>query len=294
MYRMAALYRFTPVTDIHVLRREILDFGACLEGMCGTILLAPEGINGTIGAKPEALEKMIGFLDERLGIRRGELKYADSAVSPFNRFKVKPKKEIITLRRPEADPNRQAGRYVEAQDWNALINDPEVTVIDTRNVYETEVGIFKNAIDPHLNVFSEFPGWVENNLDPEKHKKIAMFCTGGIRCEKASSYMLAQGFEEVFHLKGGILKYLETVPADRSLWQGECFVFDKRVAVAHGLKEGGYMICHGCRMPLAAKEKSDERYEEGVSCSRCADSLAPERITTLRMRHRHFLERKRG
>lgn len=290
-YKIAAFYRFVTVPDISSLRREILDFGQNLEGLCGTILLAPEGVNATIGAKAEALESMIGFLDEKLGIKKGELKYSESAVTPFNRFKVRPKKEIITMRRPEANPALRVGEYVEAVNWNELAADPDVVLIDTRNIYETEVGIFKGAIDPGLKSFSEFPDWVEKNLDPKKHKKVAMFCTGGIRCEKASSYMLAKGFENVYHLKGGILRYLETIPADQSLWQGDCFVFDKRVAVSHGLAAGSHTICHGCRHPLSLQETRHEKYEEGVSCPHCADTLTPERIASLRMRHKHFLER---
>ena len=291
-YKIAAFYRFTPLKNIPDLRRDVTDFAKTLEAMYGTILLAPEGINATIGAKPADLDAMIDFLDEKFGIRKGELKYSTGTVTPFNRFKVRPKKEIITMRRPEADPNIRVGRYVEAQEWNTLINDPEVTLIDTRNIYETEVGIFRGAIDPGLNTFSEFPAWVEKNLDPEKHRKIAMFCTGGIRCEKASSYMLAQGFENVYHLKGGILKYLETIPADQSQWDGACFVFDKRVSVV--LEEGRHTICHGCRSPLTLEDTNHEKYEEGVSCARCADSLTPERAGALRARHKHFLERLAG
>ncbi|MCE7886868.1 MAG: rhodanese-related sulfurtransferase [Alphaproteobacteria bacterium PRO2] len=293
-YKIAAFYRFTPVEDIDSLRAEIVTFGKTLQGMCGTILLAPEGINATIGAKEQALDKMIDFLDARLGIRQGELKYSESAGAPFNRFKVRPKKEIITMRRPEADPNVRKGEYVEAADWNALMNDPDVTLIDTRNIYETEVGIFQGALDPKLGTFTEFPAWVEKNLDPAKHKKVAMFCTGGIRCEKASSYMLAAGFEKIYHLKGGILKYLETIPADQSKWDGACFVFDKRVSVIHGLEEGRHTICHGCRAPLAPEDTSHAKYEEGVSCAHCADALTPERTASLRARHKHFLERYSG
>lgn len=293
-YKIAAFYRFVTIPDTHALRAEITAFGKDLDGMCGTILLAPEGVNGTIGAKPAALDQMVDFLDAQLGVRRGELKYSDSANTPFNRFKVRPKKEIITLRKPEADPNVQVGQYVEAADWNALMNDPDVTIIDTRNTYETEIGIFKGAIDPKLNVFSEFPDWVEKNLDPKKHKKVAMFCTGGIRCEKASSYMLAQGFENVYHLKGGILKYLETVSTDESKWDGACFVFDKRVSVIHGLAEGRHTICHGCREPLTPEDVAHEKYEEGVSCARCADALTPERAAKLRHRHKQYMERYSG
>jgi UPF0176 protein len=293
-YKIAAFYRFTPVENIEALRAEIVAFGKDLDGMCGTILLAPEGVNATIGAKPEALDTMIDFLDSKLGIKQGELKYSESANTPFNRFKVRPKKEIITMHRPEANPNVQKGEYVEAADWNDLIADPDVTLIDTRNIYETEVGIFKGALDPRLNIFSEFPDWVEKNLDPKKHKKVAMFCTGGIRCEKASSYMLAAGFENVYHLKGGILKYLETIPADQSQWEGGCFVFDKRVSVMHGLEEGRHSMCHGCRQPLTPEDTTHAKYEEGVSCAHCADKLTAERAEALRQRHKTFLERYEG
>lgn len=291
-YKIAAFYRFTPLADIPALRRALRDFGAGIEGLCGTILLAPEGINGTIGAYPDALDRMVDFLDRQFGLHQGEIKFSTSVKTPFNRFKVRPKKEIITMKRPDANPNKQVGTYVEAQNWNDLVSDPEVVLIDTRNDYETRVGIFKDAIDPDIKVFTEFPAWVEKNLDPQKHKKIAMFCTGGIRCEKASSYMLAQGFENVYHLKGGILKYLETIPADESLWKGECFVFDNRVSVTHGLGEGDYKICHGCREPLSQEEINDASYEPGVSCPHCAQSLTPERISSLRTRHKHYLERK--
>ncbi len=294
MYRIAALYRFVRIDDVPALRQEIMDFGAQLDTMCGTLLLAPEGVNGTIGALPEAMGRMIDFLDTKLGVRSGELKYSESARHPFNRFKVRAKKEIITMRCPEADPTERAGQYVEAQDWNDLINDPDVTLIDTRNIYETEVGIFKGAVDPRLDVFSEFPEWVEKNLDPAKHKKVAMFCTGGIRCEKASSYMLAHGFENVYHLKGGILKYLETIPAEKSLWEGECFVFDRRVAVRHGLQEGDFTICHGCREPLSPEDTEHASYEEGVSCHHCAEALTEERMASLRMRHKHYMQRRAG
>ncbi|MCB1840140.1 MAG: rhodanese-related sulfurtransferase [Rhodospirillales bacterium] len=294
LYKIAALYRFVPVTDIPALRAEIRQFGESCEGMCGTLLLAPEGVNGTIAAKPEALDRMIGFLDQKLGILQGEVKYSSCEGTPFNRFKVRPKKEIITLKRPEADPNRQVGEYVSAQDWNALLADPEVVLIDTRNEYETRVGIFKNALDPKLDVFTQFPEWVEQNLDPEKHKKVAMFCTGGIRCEKASAYMLAHGFEKVYHLKGGILKYLETIPAQESLWEGECFVFDKRVSVGHGLDQGRWDICHGCREPLSQDDLKSAAYEKGVSCPHCIGELTEERAKRLRERQSYYNSRHNG
>ena len=291
-YKIAAFYRFVRINDIPALRAEITSFGENVAGLCGTILLAPEGINGTIGAHPNALDKIIAFLDTKTGITQGELKYSHASERPFNRFKVRPKKEIITMRRPDADPTVQVGDYVEAADWDKLTSDPEVTLIDTRNIYETDVGIFKNALDPRIDTFSEFPAWVEKNLDPKKHKKVAMFCTGGIRCEKASSYMLAAGFEEVYHLKGGILKYLETIPAEQSSWDGECFVFDQRVSVTHGLEEGGYSVCHGCRAPLSAEDVKHEKYEAGVSCPHCASKLTREREASLRMRNQHYKENR--
>jgi UPF0176 protein len=291
-YKIAAFYRFVRIDDIQSLRANIRAQGENMKGICGTILLAPEGINGTIGAHPDALDEMVAFLDSKTGIAQGELKYSTAMDKPFNRFKVRPKKEIITMRRQEADPTQQVGAYVEAADWNTLIADPGVTLIDTRNIYETEVGIFKNALDPRLNTFSEFPAWVEKNLDPAKHKKVAMFCTGGIRCEKASSYMLAAGFENVYHLKGGILKYLETVPADQSLWEGECFVFDQRVSVTHGLEEGNFTICHGCREPLSEENTKQPSYEAGVSCLHCAPRLTPDRAEALRMRNLHYREKR--
>ena len=295
-YKIAALYRFTPVEDIPALRKEIQDFNAreLKNGMCGTILLAPEGINGTIGAKEKTLDAMIDFLDEKLGIREGELKYSWATQTPFNRFKVRPKKELITLRKPEADPNIQVGEYVAPEDWNDLINDPDVVLVDTRNEYETRVGIFDGAIDPDIDVFTEFPDWVEKNLDPTKDKKVAMFCTGGIRCEKASAYMLAHGFENVYHLKGGILKYLETVPAEDSKWKGECFVFDQRVSVGHNLKEGDWSVCHACREPLSAEDIKKHDYEKGISCHHCIDTLTPERIKALRARQEHYDARYNG
>lgn len=288
-WKVAALYKFTPVTDIPALRAKIYDFAQKhAPDICGTLLLAPEGINGTIAAPAAQMDAMIGFLDERLEITTGELKYSSAGEKPFNRFKVRPKKEVITLKRPEADPTKLVGKYIEPQDWNALIADPEVILIDTRNDYETKIGIFEGAIDPHMKVFTEFPEWVEKNLSPEKHKKIAMFCTGGIRCEKASSYMLAHGFENVYHLKGGILKYLETIPADRSKWKGECFVFDHRVAVGHGLREADWSVCHACREPLSKEDIARPEFEAGISCHHCRTALTPERERALRERQKHY------
>jgi len=287
-YKVAALYRFVPIADIASYRMQLQNLEQENPSLCGTLLLAPEGINGTIAAYPEEMDRVIATLDEWLGVSKGELKFSDASIKPFNRYKVRPKKEIITMRQPEADPNKQVGEYVSAQEWNDLINDPEVVLVDTRNDYETKVGIFEGAIDPGLKIFTEFPDWVKENLDPAKHKKVAMFCTGGIRCEKASAYMLAEGFENVYHLKGGILKYLEEVPEEQSKWDGECFVFDQRVSVGHGLKEGDWSVCHACREPLSAGDLEHPDYEKGVSCHHCKSSLTPEREKSLRDRQAYY------
>ena len=290
MWTVAALYRFVELTDLPALQAALKD--ACAEnGICGTILIAPEGVNGTIAGIGEKLTAVIDILDRYTGIKFGELKYSTSTGKPFLRMKVRIKKEIITMAAPEADPTKRVGTYVEPADWNALIADPDVTLIDTRNDYETAVGIFRGALDPNIAKFTDFKDYVASNLDPAKHKKVAMFCTGGIRCEKASSFMLAHGFEEVYHLKGGILKYLETVPPEQSRWDGECFVFDRRVAVGHGLEEGVHDICYGCRFPLAPGDRDQPSFEPGVSCPRCIDSLTKEKAASLRMRHEQFSKR---
>lgn len=236
IWKVAAFYRFVPLENLPGLRAEIKALCAH-HGLCGTILLAPEGINATIAGAPDDLDAALEKFDLMTGIKKGELKFSTAAARPFKRMKVRLKKEIITLRAPEADPAKQVGAYVDAKEWNDLLADPDVILLDTRNAYETAEGIFKNAIDPQIRTFTRFKDFVRGNLDPARDKKIAMYCTGGIRCEKASSYLLAQGFKEVYHLKGGILKYLEDVPADQSLWQGSCFVFDERETLGHGLTE---------------------------------------------------------
>jgi UPF0176 protein len=239
IWTVCALYRFVSIPNAEAMRPVVKQL--CLDhGICGTILLAQEGLNGTIGAPtPEAMSIIMGFLDENFGVTKGEVKYSTAAEKPFDRMKVHFKREIVTLKAPEADPTQQVGTYVSPQEWNELISDPEVVIIDTRNKFEVKMGQFEGAIDPMTTIFSEFPAFVQEHLDPGKHKKVAMYCTGGIRCEKASSYMKAHGFENVYHLKGGILKYLEEIPADQSKWEGSCFVFDKRVALGHGLEEVG-------------------------------------------------------
>lgn len=292
MWTVAALYRFVAIADLPALQAAVK---ACaLENdICGTLLLAPEGVNGTIAAPSAAqMENMINLLDTHLGVRSGELKFSTAEDKPFRRAKIRLKKEIITMKAPEADPTKQVGTYVTPENWNALIADPDVTLIDTRNTYETAVGIFKGAIDPQIQTFTQFKDYVANNMDPAKQKKVAMFCTGGIRCEKASSYMLAHGFEEVYHLQGGILKYLETVKPEESQWDGECFVFDRRVAIGHGLEEAPYNLCYGCRFPINEEDMKQPSYEEGVSCPHCFDTLSAEKAHAFRMRHAQLMREK--
>ena len=283
---VSAFYKFVPMPDHTTFRDQLLR--VCDDaGMRGSILLAPEGINGTVAASREATDNVIGWLrsDERLADL--EIKESMSDTAPFRRMKVRLKSEIVTFRQP-VDPTTRVGTYVEPSDWNAVISDPEILVIDTRNREEVSIGSFENAVDPDTESFTEFAQFV-GTLDPAKHAKIAMFCTGGIRCEKASAYMLDQGFGEVFHLKGGILQYLEDVEPAESLWRGECFVFDERVTVDHDLQPGDYTICRGCRRALDYDDRMTEGYEEGVSCAACIASNDEARATRLRERHRQIL-----
>ena len=266
---VATFYKFVSLPDCADLRSRLLQFCQSYP-LRGTILLAQEGINGTIAGSREAIDAVLAYLrsDQRLA----DLEHRESPAAelPFDRLKVKVKSEIVTLGLPEVDPSRQVGTYVEPQDWNALITDPDVIVVDTRNAYEISVGTFQGAQNPQTGSFREFPGYVQQNLESAQSKKIAMFCTGGIRCEKASAYLLSQGFQQVYHLKGGILKYLEEVPAEASLWQGECFVFDQRVAIQHGLEAGTHKMCFSCGHPVSEADRSSPDFEEGVSCPRCA------------------------
>ena len=269
---VAALYKFVALPDYRELREPLLD--VCLDaGVKGTLLLATEGINGTIAGSRLAIDEVLAYL--KSDARFNDIDHKESLDSelPFYRMKVKLKKEIVTMGREGIDPKMLVGHYVEPQDWNALITDPEVTVIDTRNHYECDIGSFEGAINPQTTTFKEMPAFVDQQLDPVKHKKVAMFCTGGIRCEKSTAYLLEQGFDEVYHLKGGILKYLEEVPEEKSLWQGECFVFDNRVAVDHNLNVGSYDQCHGCRHPITEAQKSSPHYQRGVCCPLCYDQL---------------------
>jgi UPF0176 protein len=242
------------------------------QGIKGTILLAHEGINGTIAGSRQGIDAVLGWLRSRSELAHLTHKESTAPTMPFDRLKVRLKQEIVTLGVP-VDPTVQVGTYVEPKDWNTLIADPEVLLIDTRNHYEVEIGTFEGAQNPQTTSFRDFPQYVENHLDPKIHKKIAMFCTGGIRCEKASSYLLNQGFEQVYHLKGGILKYLEEVPAAESQWQGECFVFDQRVAMQQGLALGTHDSCLSCGHPIAPSDKQSEHYEAGISCPYCYANL---------------------
>ena len=287
MVVVAALYQFTPFKNYTELQKPLLN--VCKSNKVkGTLLLAAEGINGTVSGTREGIDNLVSYLTNDLGLNNLEYKESFADDHPFFRMKVRLKREIVTLGQPDINPNEKVGTYVDPKDWNDLISNPDVVLIDTRNDYEVKIGTFKGAIDPKTQSFTEFPDYVKQHLDKTKHKKVAMFCTGGIRCEKASSYMLSQGFGEVYHLKGGILKYLETIPAEKSLWQGECFVFDQRVAIKHGLEQGSYDVCHGCRMPITDADKYSPYFEKGVSCPNCYDVVSEERKQRARERQRQI------
>ncbi|TWI53354.1 UPF0176 protein [Pseudomonas duriflava] len=284
---VAALYKFVTLNDYIALRDPLLDV-LVQNDIKGTLLLAKEGINGTISGTRAGIDAVLAHLksDARLVDLDHKESYCDE--QPFYRTKVKLKKEIVTLGVPGVDPNEKVGTYVEPKNWNALISDPEVLVIDTRNDYEVSIGTFTHAIDPKTKSFREFPEYVRQHFDPTRHKKVAMFCTGGIRCEKASSFMLNEGFEEVFHLKGGILKYLEEVPQEESLWQGDCFVFDNRVTVRHDLSEGEYDQCHACRTPVSTEDRTSPHFVPGISCPHCWDSLPEKTRASARERQKQI------
>jgi len=291
---VCALYKFVRLENFEALRAPLL---AAMEAndVRGTLLLAYEGINGTIAGPEAGINAVLSHLtsDERLNQLSYKLSYNDE--NPFQRTKVKLKKEIVTMGVEGIDPNHVVGTYVKPKDWNALISDPEVIVVDTRNDYEVEIGTFKDALNPNTETFREFPDYVKENLDNTKHKKVAMYCTGGIRCEKSTAYLKEQGFDEVYHLEGGILKYLEEVPKEESLWEGECFVFDGRVAVNHDLEQGQYDQCFACRFPLTEEEMQSEHYVKGVSCHRCHDKVTDEQRARFAERERQIqLAEKRG
>jgi len=293
-YCVAALYHFTALPDYERLRAPLQDMCDLL-GVKGTLLLAHEGINGTIAGSDANVCALLRFLkaDPRLGALDHKLSRAKDM--PFYRMKVRLKKEIVTMGVDGVDPNKIVGTYVDPKDWNALISDPDTVLIDTRNDYEVEIGTFKGALNPQTETFREFPKWAKDNQAKLKKPKIAMFCTGGIRCEKASSYLKQQGYSDVYHLKGGILKYLETQPKDTSLWHGDCFVFDQRVAVGHGLKQGPYDQCFACRYPITQDDKKSPLYVKGVSCARCHAKMSDEQKTRFGERQKQIsLAQKRG
>lgn len=284
-YLVAAFYKFVALPDYKALQAGIQDCAVANQVM-GTILLAEEGINGTVSGPEEGVRALLDYIKSDKRICDLEHKESWAEENPFYRMKVRLKKEIVTLGVDGVSPTKSVGEYVEPENWNDFINDPDVVVIDTRNDYEVAIGSFKGAVDPETTSFRELPEWVEEQDNLLEGKKIAMFCTGGIRCEKSTSFMKEQGFDDVYHLKGGILKYLETVPQEESLWEGECFVFDQRVSVGHGLKQGPYDLCHACRHPITEEDKTSELFAKGVSCPRCYNKQST------RQRQR-FIERQK-
>jgi UPF0176 protein len=290
-YLVTALYHFVNVDNYQDFQQPILNF--CKNhNIKGTLLLAKEGINGTVSGLQSDVGLFHEFIQEEPlfngSFKNLEHKESWAESNPFYRMKVKLKKEIVTLGVPGISPKKHVGQYVDPKDWNALITDPDTIVIDTRNDYEYDIGTFKNAINPNTKTFREFPDFVKKNLASNKNKKVAMFCTGGIRCEKATSFLLDEGFDEVYHLKGGILKYLENVPQEKSLWDGECFVFDQRVSVKHGLEEGIYDQCFACRHPLSPDEMKSEHYLKGQSCPYCFDKLSLKKKASLNERQKQI------
>ena len=287
---VAALYKFVEIDDLLSLQNNL--YKICEENnIMGTILIADEGVNGTISGKHNEIKETISSLTSDNRFSNIEIKYSSTDKQPFHRMKVRLKKEIVTIGLPEINPNKKVGTYVRPEDWNELISDPNVIVIDTRNKYETKIGSFQNALDPETSSFREFPDWVKKfkNSEDNTNKKIAMFCTGGIRCEKASSLMKEEGFENVYHLQGGILKYLETVDKENSLWNGECFVFDQRVCLTDELEVGSYKMCFACRMPITEEEMQNEKYIEGISCIYCYDKTTEEKKERFGSRQKQIL-----
>lgn len=290
-YAVAAFYLFAELEDFAQKRSPLLAWCQRHE-VCGSILLAREGVNGTIAGPEAGINAVLGWLREDPRLAELTEKRSQCAFPPFRKMKVRLKKEIVRLGVEGIDPNAKVGQYVAPQDWNALIDDPEVVLIDTRNSYEIEVGKFKGAIDPLTDDFRSFPDYVQQQLDPQKHRKVAMYCTGGIRCEKATSYLLEQGFENVYHLHGGILNYLEQIPETETRWQGECYVFDDRVSVNHDLQPGQWLNCVGCGKPIHESETRSPKYIEGVCCPRCHDTMPEEKRQRLAERHRQIQQAK--
>ena len=288
-FTVAALYHFTRIKDPVAKRYPLLSLCRS-QGVRGTVLLATEGINGTIAGTPEGIASVIDHLEGWPEVDNLEVKYSFSNENSFKRLKVKIKNEIVTIRKPEINTPLDVGKYVQPAEWNDLITREDVLLVDTRNNFEFKIGRFSNAIEPGTDSFHEFPDWADKLASrPDKPSAVAMYCTGGIRCEKATAYMKQVGFDEVYHLKGGILKYLEDVPEDESLWEGECFVFDGRVSLKHGLKEGNYELCYGCQFPVSPSDRSSPLFEQGVSCPRCHDSLPDADRARYRERQRQIV-----
>jgi len=291
---VSALYQFVRLEHPESLRQPLVDF-LNEQDIRGTLILANEGINGTVSGTRDAINALYAWFKNHPPLDQVSSKESFFNEQPFYRTKVKLKKEIVTLGVEGIDPLKVVGTYVKPKDWNSLIADPEVLLVDTRNDYEVDIGTFKGAVNPSTESFREFPAFVKEQLDPQKHKKVAMFCTGGIRCEKSTAYLKEQGFDEVYHLEGGILKYLEEVPADDSMWDGQCFVFDNRVSVGHGLEPGNYQLCHACRKPLSATDREHEHFEEGLSCHHCFGQVTEQQRQRFEERQRQLeIARSRG
>ncbi|MCG6111160.1 MAG: rhodanese-related sulfurtransferase [Paracoccus sp.] len=284
---VAALYHFARLPDPGARQGPLLDLCRA-QGLCGTLLLAPEGVNGTIAGPRAGILAVLDHIRAWSGFATLDWKESAADAPPFARMKVRLKAEIVTMGQPDMDPATTTGHYVAPRDWNALIAAPDVAVIDTRNDYEVQIGTFQGAIDPGTRSFRDFPAWWQENAHRFAGKRIAMFCTGGIRCEKSTNYLISQGVDQVYHLQGGILKYLEEVPEADSAWQGDCFVFDQRVSLTHGLAPGRHGLCHACRRPLAPEDRARPEYEEGVSCHRCAEEYGPEDRARFRERQRQI------
>jgi UPF0176 protein len=291
---VCAMYKFVTLNNYQEIKPNLYKVMEDNQ-IKGTLLLANEGINGTVAGTREAIDTLLNWLQSDDRLTNISYKESFTEVMPFNRSKVKLKKEIVTMGIEGIDPKQVVGTYVEPKDWNALISDPNVILVDTRNDYEFQVGTFENAVNPNTETFREFPQYVQDNMSPAKHKKVAMFCTGGIRCEKSTAYMKEQGYEEVYHLKGGILKYLEDVAKDDTMWKGDCFVFDERVTVNHDLERGNYDQCHACRLPITEQEKLDTKYQKGVSCPHCFDKISDDQKARFAERERQVeLAKARG
>tara|TARA_B100000941_G_scaffold248475_1_gene193958 strand:- start:354 stop:1289 length:936 start_codon:yes stop_codon:yes gene_type:complete len=281
-FKIVAFYEFTEIKNLLEIKEKIYKFST-LNRIKGTILFSKEGVNGTVAGSPNSIDGLVLKL-AFYGIKKINPKFSYSEFLPFPRLKVRIKKEIVTFKNNNLDMNKNKGEYVDPQNWNNILNDPEITVIDVRNDFEVEMGSFKNSINPETKNFTDFKEYADKKIN--KSKKIAMFCTGGIRCEKASSYLVSRGVEKVYQLKGGIIKYLENININDSMFEGECFVFDRRVSLTHGLKEGNYKICSGCRNPINEEDKKSKYFEEGVSCKKCFDLTSDAKKIGLRERHK--------